>query len=231
MNWNPPIDTSTNDARKNSIPSFLGFNTPAYYPYNKYYSYKINSNLFSFDSLGYINNVKYSINSSNNYVTIYQYTLDTTNSIAIEATFGDTNNRPHIDFSFNITLSIIGQHTASEIVTELSNQISNSPYLDTNYSYINRIDMSGNPIYGNQSYYELALKINRFTVFPSKNAKIAIQFPLETPNSPTWTSSISCFKFNSTTTNIFDLNDIISDTKPVPQELLLYTITTNCVTV
>ena len=227
-NWYSP--DSLANLRVKSIPSFLGFDTSYSYPNNKYYPFKIKSNTFNYNTTIENSNISQRscyIDASNNYFTVYQYTIDTTN---ISKTFDLTTSK--IDFSFNINLSlpIKNIYTVNNIISDLSNQIANNYYLNTNYSYVKRIDTSGNnsvyvndTLYNGQSYYELSLKIDRNKIYTSSNLKTAIVFPSETyNNNPLWISSISCFKFNS---RIIDMNNIISDTSPLYQEELVYPIT------
>ena len=226
-NWIQP----TNDAsynRLNSIPSFLGFDIPKYYPYNNYYPYKIKSIPFIYNTITaneFASNRNYNITSINNFITIYKYigVIDTeTNGIT-------KYNSPLsvIDFSFNITLSIIGLCTANDIITDLSNQIQNSKnLLDVSNCYIKRIDTDNTSIYQGKSYYELSLKLDRFKVINIQNSKIAIVFPDETNNNSytLWSGRLSCFNFKEI--NI-EINEIISDTPPLSQEVLKFIINTS----
>ena len=228
--WTNPNDTTTysgtvNYVRKQSIPGFLGFNYQTYYPNILYSNYlqKIETTA-SVDSASAL----YYIDPSANYFTIYKYIgPDEYN-----------NTTTVIDLSFQVKLSKTGVVSRNDLITDLSSQLLNNSYLtnstihrynitDTSYSY-DITDPSLNTHYylkgQGYSQFQLAIKFNRLTTNNKKFSKIYIEFPSETTSTagnPVWTGSSSCFQFQNLTN---ELNNIIAETAPVPDQLALITI-------
>jgi hypothetical protein len=172
------------------VANYLGFVNQTYRPYI------INS--YSFGST-YNPNSTFSLDTTNNYFTVYKY---------IGLNKFDINNSV-IDLSFQIKLSLSTgfQYTREEILYDLSNQLHQCPYLDTTNSYIRLVDAS---------YFQMALKPNRYTTNNITYSKFAVVFPTETAvNKPIWTNENSCFQFQNTTVEI---NSIVSETTPAITE-------------
>jgi hypothetical protein len=225
---NPNDDTSYNSivnyVRKQSIPSFLGFNYQTYYPNILYSNF-----LPKKESTATIDNTSalYYIDSRANYFTIYKYIgpdeYDDTTSV--------------IDVSFNIKLSKTGLVSRNDLVTDLSNQLANNNYLinstinrynitDTSYCYDPSNSLLNKYYYlkgRGYSQFQLAIKFNRLTTNNKKFSKIYIEFPTESSNTgnPVWTGSSSCFNFQSLK---HELNNVIAETSPVPDQLALIRI-------
>jgi hypothetical protein len=228
--WTNPNDTTdyngtVNYVRKQSIPGFLGFNYQTYYPNILYSNYlqKIETTA-SVDTTSAL----YFIDPSANYFTIYKYIgPDEYN-----------NSTSVIDLSFQIKLTKTGVLSRNDLITDLSNQLVNNTYLinstiyrynitDASYSY-DITDPSLNTYYylkgQGYSQFQLAIKLNRLTTNNKKFSKIYIEFPSETTSTagnPVWTGSSSCFQFQNVTN---ELNNIIAETAPVPDQLALITI-------
>ena len=227
--WTNPNDETiykdtVNYVRKQSIPGFLGFNYQTYYPNILY------SNFLSQPTDADTNTALYYIDPSANYFTIYKYIgPDEYN-----------NTTTVIDLSFQIELTKTGVVSRNDLITDVSNQLANSTYLtnstinrynitDTSYAY-DITDTSLNTYYylkgQGYSQFQLAIKFNRLTTDNNKFSKIYIEFPTETTSTagkgnPIWTGASSCFHFPSLTN---ELNNIIAETAPVPDQLSLIQI-------
>ena len=189
---------------QNSIPGFLGFTNPDYYPY------KLRGN--DFDSI--MNNGDnriYPLSSSNNYFTVYKYigpsAFDPSASV--------------VDISFNILFSLLpdNRYTMNELINDIKTQIKIDTRLNASYSDMSLIV---DPSY---NYFELSLKTNRNSTNNLPNSKLAVIFPVETStntNAPNniWTGTSSCFKFKS---NIQEINNIISVEKTAQSTFVIST--------
>ena len=228
--WTNPNDTTTyngsiNYVRKQSIPGFLGFNYQTYYPNILYSNYlqRIESTAGA-DSTSAL----YHIDPSANYFTIYKYIgPDEYN-----------NTTSVIDISFQIKISKTGIVSRNDLITDLSNQLANNIYLmnstinrynitDASYCY-DASNSSLNTYYSlkgeGYSQFQMAIKFNRLTTNNKKFSKIYIEFPSEITkqgNNPVWTGSSSCFNFPNLKN---ELNNIIAETSPVPDQLSLIQI-------
>ena len=201
-----------------SIPGFLGFANSRYTPYI------IKSGLLSNtkSTLTADSNLRvYILTTSNNYFTVYKYIGPQENTSASSG----------IDISFNISFSLApGTYTRTELVNDISNQLNSSQYLDSNYSYLKRIDISNTTFdastngYFTNSIFELALKTNRFTTnnIPYSKCKVLFQADASTVTYPIWIGSNSCFGFTSLSG---ELNTITSDTSPVGSSTNNYNLT------
>jgi len=180
------------------VANYLGF------VYQTYRPYIINS--YSFGST-YNPNITFSLDTTNNYFTVYKYIGPNKFDI----------NTSVIDLSFQIKLSLTTGfvRTRNEIFNDLSNQLHACPYLDTTKSYIQLVDISSstmNPQLVDASYFQMALKPNRYTTNNITHSKFAVVFPTETGlNKTIWTNENSCFQFQNT---IAEINSIISETTP-----------------
>lgn len=208
--------SSNNSQRTHNIASFLGFDNSIYYPYDKYYPFKIKSNTFIYNANSYNNFRYYSLNTSNNYFTIYKY-VDTNNY---------TEGKSVIDTSFNIyfTLTVGYNYTINELITDINKQIQKNILLNSEYSYLQLVTSNETSFYHNESFFELSLKTNRYKTNNLSYSKLRVSFPNESGKIyPIWVGANSCFQFRS---NSQEMSNIISDTAPIaPTEN--YIITTN----
>jgi len=198
----------------NTLTSFLGFDSNLYYPNNKYYPYKIKSNTFLYNENTFSNIRNFTLDSTNNYFTIYKYIGPSTFEL----------NTSVIDLSFNVYFSLsTGFYTSYELLTDMNTQIKNNQYLNSTYSYLKIITPGITSIYGFNSYFELSLKLNRYKTQNTPYSNLAIVFPQETSTYTIWTGGlVSSFNFKEKTQLI---NNIISDQTP-PNYYNTYKITT-----
>jgi hypothetical protein len=229
--WTTPMLSDT--SRNLTIPSFLGFQKPTYYPF------AVNSQqIINYDTVNntFLNTTQYTLNSSNSFITVYKYTspLEKINGIVQNISYVDCSNIPGVlDFYFNInlldSLTPTLTDTQSNLYLLLKQKIANSPHL-TSESTINIVSnntpVSSNP-YLNQifpySYFQLLLKHDRYSNTKTYvNTKLAVQFPNE---STIWTGLNSCFGFsNNNNTYFSELNVIHAETQAV-KETGIYSIT------
>ena len=192
-----------------SLANYLGFVNKTYRPYI------INS--YSFGNT-YNPNTTFSLDTTNNYFTIYKYIGPSAFNI----------NTSVVDLSFQIKLSLSTGfvHTRNEIFNDLSNQLHACPYLDNTNSYIQLVDISSSTIpLVDASYFQMAIKPNRYTTNNITYSKFVVVFPNELGlNKPIWTNENSCFQFQNT---IAEINTIVSETTPtITQGLSNFLITT-----
>ena len=224
-----PFDSITNrDNSGVSIAEFLGFAN------SRYSLYKLKSGLLpntASTATTDTNNVVYTLTTSNCYFTVYKYTGPQEN----------TSLTKGIDISFNITFSLAtGQsYSRTALLADLSAQIFASQNLDSNYSYIKRLDISNTTMdpsmvgYKTNSIFQLALKANRYTTTNSTYSKLVAVFPTETGSNPIWVGSNSCFGFSGVSG---EMNTLLSDTSPVGSSTTSYNIKSqpkiqlNCIT-
>jgi hypothetical protein len=228
--WTNPNDETTyndtvNYVRKQSIPGFLGFNYQTYYPNILY------SNFLSQPTDADTNTALYYIDPSANYFTIYKY-------IGPDEYNESTSV---VDLSFQIKLSETGVVSRNDLIIDVSNELAKNTYLTnssinryniTDASYVYDVtDPSLNTYYylkgQGYSQFQMAIKFNRLTTNNKKCSKIYIKFPTETTSTlgnPLWTGTSSCFQFPSVTN---ELNNIIAETDPVPDQLSLLQITSS----
>jgi len=103
-------------------------------------------------------------------------------------------------------------------------------YLDSNYSYLKRLDISNTTFdasmngYLTNSIFQLALKTNRYNTnnIPYSKLKVVFQSDASTVNYPIWIGSNSCFGFTSLSG---EMNTLISDTSPVGSSTNNYNLT------
>ena len=124
-------------------------------------------------------------------------------------------------------------YSRNAIFNDLSNQLFNNTYLSKE-SYIKRINITDVNVKNvGYSYFQLKIKLNRYTTYNLSNSKTCLYFndELTTNENPTtiWTKPIkegstSCFNFNLQTGNIIELNSIKGETQAVKQTSN-YTIT------
>ena len=166
--WTPSVNSNITSAdalnvyRTNSIPSYLGFNKKMYEPSTIH-----SAQPYVLTSVINNANVKYSVDSSNNYFNIIQY----------EGTAEyNANSKIYNNIQINITND---SYYRSSLITEINNQLKNSIYLDSSSS-IHQVDIT-DPSMLNQSYsyYEMRIKLNRNTVKQIPNSKVVVIFPDE----------------------------------------------------
>jgi hypothetical protein len=214
-NWvYPTSSTALLTSREYSIPSFLGFDTNNYYPFNAYYPYKIKSNAFNYNENNYSNIRSYNLSATNNYFTVIKYIGPSAYS-----------SSSVVDISFNIyfSLAINNNYSISELVTDINTQITKNTLLNSTDSYINLVTTDISSAYAGLSYHELSLKTNRNTTQNIPYSKLAVSFPHETSTYTIWTGKKSAFQMKS---NTQEINIIRSDLPPIPSSNY-YIITTN----
>jgi hypothetical protein len=165
--WTPSVNsnltaTQLDAYRTDSIPSYLGFNKTVYQPFTTHSnpSYVLTS---------VINNasVKYQVDSSNNYFNIIHYD---------GATDYSSSSKIYNTIQISITN---GSYYRSGLITEINKSLSNSIYLDSS-SCIYQVDITDpSMINYSYSYYEMRIKLNRYTIKQIPNSKIAVVFPDE----------------------------------------------------
>ena len=199
----------------NTLTNFLGFDNNIYYPNNQYYPYKIISNTFLYNENTFTNVRIFTLDNTNNYFTIYKY---------IGPSEFDLNTSV-IDLSFNVYFSLpVGFYTTVDLLVDMKNQIKSNQYLDATYSDLKIITPGITSSYGFNSYFELSLKLNRYTTKNTPYSNLAVVFPEETSTYTIWTGGlISSFKFKQ---NVQTINNIISVNTP-PNYYNKYTITTS----
>ena len=204
------IDNSTN--RLNSIHGFLGFTQKTY---EMFHLESARTLPLTTDTAN--ENIRFTINSSNNYLTVYKYIGDE---------YDDNQLGKRIDLTWNIVIGLAdGSYTRSQLTTALNTAIVNNIYLSTSdtllqrKSGIQRIDLSNN------SYFLLKLKSNRNTTNNIGESKIQVRFPLETgADKKIWSGSNSCFQFNPNSSRVMEMNNLISEQSPIQESDSQYTI-------
>jgi hypothetical protein len=180
----------TLDFPSTDIPTFLGFNYNTYYPFTAYSISNILPKISEDTST-----VRYTLDSSNNYFTVRQYV-------------GMTIIQ---DISISFSLQVGASYSRSELLNDLNNQIKANQYLDPIWSNISRVDI--NDVH---SQIQISIKLNRNVTEQVENSKLQIIFPNETIAGANhiWTGNTSCFVYpdNNLDLNVFDLNEIISET-------------------
>ena len=206
---NPNNSSSVNDVanyyRKQSIPGFLGFNFQTYYPNILHSSLLPRISSTASDDSGLLN---YTIDNSNNYFTIIKYIGP-----------NEYTSQSVIDTSFQIKLSLSGLVSRSQIVSDLSAQITNNQNLiNSSIIRIDIIDPSLNDpslVGVGSSQFQLNIKFNRATTNNIENSKAIIIFPTETTQTKIWTGSNSCFRFTSLNN---ELNNVYAETPIIKQQ-------------
>lgn len=194
-----PYWTSPNvigDAKSDSIPSFLGYNSDTYYPYN--IKGKLDLYLTSNENTESL----YWLDDTNNYFTVVQYDGQT----YIEGT-----STEYKKFVISFSQTNFGvNYNRVQLFNDMRGRILSSTFLDTNLSsFVEISDMVGGELH---DHFELNIKLNRKTTENKMGAKIAVIFPDETEivgGLPIWTGSSSCFGFMK---KIYELSEFISET-------------------
>ena len=200
-----PVSTLVTDPiqRANNLAIYLG------YSYNTYSCGAVCSERdlpLSDNSVTSIDNTSntYLVNGTNATFRLVQYAGETYSTKTAEYFV--------LDLSLNA-----GIRSRNSIFNELNTLLTTSVYLDTGYSFIERVDIS-NVYYANnqKSFYRMHVKWNRTTVNMVADTKIAVIFPDESeldPNyNPVWTGSNSCFHYMFREN---DINEVIAETPMV----------------
>jgi hypothetical protein len=225
-NWSTP---NTETVNRTTIPAFLGFNfgspnTP-YLPNIVYslpdlpYTYGTYTNGTSIIPYEDVTNNIYTLDSSNNYFNIIQYTNTTSNN-------GYNVNTSHMIQNIQITMPTDTNYSKYTLFEAINTQLKNNIYINST-SQINRIDISNSvAIVGNgYSQYQMNIQLNRFTTTNVPNSKIVVVFPND---NIIWISSTSIFHFSKTNN---ELSTIISETSAIQTNYLITTTPTiefNC---
>ena len=223
--WTNPNGLNAN----NSLAGFLGFN------YINYFAFSLLSNqtqlpLSTITSTNDSTLSIYYLTNTNNYFTVVQYIP----SIAGN-TFNYTNYESYINNQINDpttqyiqTINIISSlttnayYTRTQLFNDIANQIVNNNYIDSTISEMIRIDVNNiDYINYGYSYFQILLKLNRFTTEIYKNQKCVLIFPDETNvRIPIWVGSNSCFHYDI---SVNELNNIYSETASNVDTFTLYT--------
>ena len=213
--WTTPEPASNLDKdRLGSIPSFLGFTTDTYYLYSieSEYTLPLSTDVAN-------ESIRFYIDETNNYCTIYKYIDDIYND--------ETKLATNIDKEIRIELTLTsGSYTRSQITNNFKEAIKNSVYLSSE-SDVTRTDVSA----GSYSYFKFQAKPDRSTTNNLPNSKLQIQFPTETTSTNRlrniWTGLNSCFQFKPTTNNVTEMNNLLSEVSPLQQETTRYDVASN----
>jgi hypothetical protein len=203
------IQDISSNRRKDTIPSFLGFTNQEY----DIFTLKSATTLpLTTDTTN--EQLRYTVDNTNNYFTVYKYIGDTYDNT--------TQLGAIIDLSFviQLTLTTGSTYTRQQISDNLNTVLENDTHLIE--SGIDRIVSSNN------TYFALKIKLNRYKTNNISGSKLQIQFPEVIPDGTRlkniWTGSTSCFQFNVTARNILEINNILSETSPLPQSDVQYTV-------
>lgn len=204
-----------------SIAEILGFANKVYTPY------QLNSMatlpLLKDSVIDDANIRNYYLTTKNNYFTVYKYIGQDEFTDPLTA---------NIDISFNVRFSLVtGQnYTRNELVNDISNQIAINQYLDPKYSYLQRFDISATTLdvsmvgYKTNSFYKLAIKLNRKTTNNTPYSKAHVLFSNDPSYTGIWYGANSCFQYYDMSGEV---NNIISNTSPIKQNQNTFIITTN----
>lgn len=223
-NWTNPNDVSS--VRLQSIPGFLGYSYPQYYPYKIYSNVSLpvyREGTTTDDDIVR----KYYVNESNNYITVIKYiSIDRD---GLSNLMMNPNTMPYdlsfmnvIDLTFKIKLSVSEDTTRTLLVNNLIKQIAACPYLSKDSGIVRK--NQNIPLTSSGSYYEMTLKPDRYNTNNLSNSKLAVVFPFETPPlgyNPIWLGITSCFQFKN---YINEFNTITSDVTALPEDVTSYVI-------
>ena len=229
--------TKVNSSKK-SIPELFGYSKQIYYPFTIYSntftpnneSTEINTN----NTLTYINNNLYTLNTSNNYfyVEIYEGSIknDKITSYPISSTSSTSSTAPAIIKTITVSLETIAGVVVTSSTTFSGTNIFNelNSQLGSHKGLINSINNSKNQIssliravkFNDSSFnitekvytFELSVRPNRKTTVNILNQKMIIRFPDERTilSNPVWTGNGSLFQFPNTIMNFQNINGEIN---------------------
>jgi len=192
-NWSSP--NVEGSAKALTIPSFLGYNHNYYFPYIAYsarFKPEIDTNLTIYE----LRTQDTLDSSSNNYFTIYRY-IGT--SLLQRTRIIDTIRIP-----FNKSNR---SYARVELEEDINAQLRSNSLLDPLLSRFTRVNLNAT-----NSYFEIAVKLDRNKTEHVDNSKLAIEFPVETSTGSNhiWTGKGSCFEFKQ---DIIELNEVVSETE------------------
>jgi hypothetical protein len=224
--WTNPNDPETANT---SLAGFLGFNYINYFPFTLL-SNQTQLPLSTSTATGDATLSIYYITSLNNYCTIVQYIPQTAGNTFNITGYNAFINSQTIDptttyvqsFDIKLSLAINSYYTRNQLFNDIANQIAAASFLDKTLSEIIRVDVN-NQQYINYgfSYFEMKLKLNRYTTQTYQNQKCALLFPDEsTSRIPIWVGSNSCFHYDI---SVNELNNIYSETPSNIDTFLLNT--------
>lgn len=189
-----------NDKRRESISSYLGFNQEIYHS-NTLFSNRTILYTLQLTQSQFIK--QYRLDNSNNFFDILRYNGVDYNPSSTIDTYRIRLNLP-VDISYSFT----------DLYNEVNYQLSNTSFLDSNYSKLNRIDVSNTNQFNNgRSYFTLNIKLNRDIIKPINNSNLVIIFP--DTNNNIWNS---CFRFDNI---INQLNIINSETELIRSDYVI----------
>jgi hypothetical protein len=234
------IDPTKVDSSKNSIPELLGYSKKIYYPFSIYSNTFTRNNESTVNitnnTLNYVNDNLYGLNTSNNSfrVEIYEGNIQNDKITSYPITDPPTTTAPAIIKTITVSLETIDQITPITTTTQtykgtdIFNEINRQLGLHKDFIY--SIDNSKNKVssliravkfndspfnIGEDVYtFELSLRPNRKTTVNISNQKMIIKFPNETrlePGlNPVWTGDGSLFQFPNTIMNFQNINGEIN---------------------
>jgi len=227
--WTNPNDISNSNI---SLAGFLGFNYINYHPF----TLLSNQTQLPLSNVTATNDSTLSIyylSSTNNYFKIVQYVPTTAGNTFNYTSYSNFINSQTIDptttyyqtIDISFSLAVNANYTRTQLFEDIATQIDNNQYLDHTLSSIIRVDQNvSDYVNYDYSYFELSMKLNRYTTQIYQNQKCALLFPDETNliNSriPIWVGSNSCFHYDI---SVNELNNIYSET---PSNIDTFTLIT-----
>ena len=206
--WTTPQDPSF-VSQTLSIPGFFGYNNQVYTPFTIYSSPFTNID---------ISTNRFSINSSNNTLYIYNYKGPSELSYAYDAShtiFPDISSNTIYNI-IPITLDLSGSFTRSAILTDLNNILTANTFLTD--SSMSIFDVSNiNSVYNKE--FKLNIKLNRSVASNLQDSKTVVIFP--SGDSQLWLGSTSSFYYSDP---VNEINNVISET---PNQITTYYINSN----
>ena len=191
---NPPV---RNNNRYSHLNSFLGFNYSSYSLSSVFSSRKITTNIDNINS-------KFLFNTSNNYITLIQYSGISEDGVIRE--YHDPNT---VIQSFNVLFPITGlqsQNSMLSIVNSVLNKDSRFVNANVQFETIDGTDITGNSIDNDGNYrFVWNLKWNRNKGYNIPGSKWCLKLPQEDTNNPVWVGAKSCFQFTSLSNEIQSL--------------------------
>jgi hypothetical protein len=179
-----PITNPSPEARSKTLPGYLGFDM-SNIPINAIYSVNNVLPIKSATATGDENNSIYTLDNSNNYFNIIQYTDASSVIQTIPITF---------------TLATNNSYSRNQLQNDMNNQLQTNVYLyASSLTRTDRTDISF-------SYFAMNLTLNQKTTSNRTNAKLAVSFPTENASLfPVWTGANSCFYFDPSFVEVSDL--------------------------
>ena len=195
--WESPYQVDA--SRNKTIPSYLGFQTDNYYLniLRSPLSYSLENVDLNVDT-----NTVFEIDSTNNYLTVIQYS----------GTFPYSSGISNIDLQKNINFSLSpGSYTRGELIQNLNEQIQNTDEIYDSYIQRRNTDTNNNLYAALVSYIELKIKVSRTVIDQTVKSKTLVVFP---DDANIWIGEQSCFRFDS---SYNELDEVYSDISPIEQ--------------